>query len=103
MNSNTDVIWWYSKKSECAYCKISIEFPNLSKCDNCGNLVCTNCAQYVAIYDEGQKKYNGRRFCKECGIPALTLAETKRLVAGYWMRRINHNANIIHKEVSISA
>ncbi len=103
MKSNTDVIRWYSQKSECAFCRKSIEFPNLFKCNNCGKLVCTNCAQYVAIYDEGQNKYNGKRVCKECEIPVLTLAEVERLAAACWMKVINNNVNIKHKEVSLSA
>jgi len=102
MKSNTDVIWWYSKKIECAYCKKSIEFPNLSKCQNCGELVCTNCARYVAVYDAAQNKYNGKRVCKECEIPVLTLEETERLVAASWMRVINNNMKRKQAAVSTS-
>jgi len=103
MKFNTDVIWWYSQKSECAFCRKSIEFPNLSKCDICGKLVCTNCAQYVAVYDDEKNKYNGKRVCKECEIPVLTLAEVERLTAACWMKVINNNANNKHRELSISA
>ncbi|MFX1519798.1 MAG: FYVE zinc finger domain-containing protein [Promethearchaeota archaeon] len=91
MKTNTVSKGFYSKISECIHCKKPIEHSHLYECHICGKIVCTNCASYVATYNAAENKYIGQRVCKNCEMPGITLEEERRIIAAYWMKRINNN------------